>query len=115
MLKQALNKFLGLEGVLAVCVVGNGGTILERVGQGAPHLEEMAQRVDQGMTASNSMADELDRDELTMIFVELEEGTLLATSLDNGHILAIMTKNNTNIGRIRYELKKNRDMITAEL
>jgi predicted regulator of Ras-like GTPase activity (Roadblock/LC7/MglB family) len=115
MLKQALNKFLNLEGVLTACVVGEGGTILASAGQKTTDPEQLGLRVHQGMTASKAMAEELDRDELTMIFLELEESTLLATSLDSNHILAIMTKNNTNIGRIRYELKKNRDSITAAL
>ncbi len=115
MLKQALKKFLILEGVLAACVVEDGGTVLEKAGRVTMDLEELGQRVHQGLIASSSMAYELSRDELTMIFVELKEGTLLATSLDDDHILAIMTKNNTNIGRIRYELKKNRDTITAAL
>jgi predicted regulator of Ras-like GTPase activity (Roadblock/LC7/MglB family) len=115
MLKPVLSKFLSLEGVLAAYVVGNGGTVLERVGRGTADPAVLCQRVHQGMLASKAMAAELKGDELTMIFVELEEGTLLAISLDDDHILAIITKNNTNIGRIRYELKKNKDSITAAL
>jgi predicted regulator of Ras-like GTPase activity (Roadblock/LC7/MglB family) len=115
MLKQTLSKLVGLEGVLAACVVENDGSILEHVGTKHLDFEDVGQRVHQGMLASKALADELDSDELTMIFVEMEEGTLLATSLDNDNILAIITKNNTNIGRIRYELKKNRDTVTAAL
>ncbi len=115
MVKPVLSKFLSLEGVLSACVVENDGTVLERVGQGAPDIEDLGRRVHQGMLASQAMAAELEGDDLTMIFVELEQGTILATTLNNDHILAIITKNNTNIGRIRYELKKNRDTITAAL
>ncbi|MDG6257372.1 MAG: roadblock/LC7 domain-containing protein [Methanomicrobiaceae archaeon] len=115
MLKQTLHKFLNLEGVLAACVVGDEGSILAIAGQKYADFEELGLRVHQGMRASKALADELDQDELTMIFLEIEDGTLLATPLDNEHILAIIAKNNTNIGRIRYELKKNRDAITAAL
>jgi predicted regulator of Ras-like GTPase activity (Roadblock/LC7/MglB family) len=115
MLKPVLSKFLSLEGVLAACVVENNGTVLERVGQGARDSEDLGQLIHQGMLTSQAMAAELGGDALTMIFVELEQGTLLAAALDNDHILAIISKNNTNIGRIRYELKKNRDTITAAL
>lgn len=115
MLKPVLSKFLSLEGVLGAYVVGNGGTILERVGRGSATPEALGQRVHQGMVASRAMASELKGDELTMIFVELDEGTLLAAPLDDDHVLAIITKNNTNIGRIRYELKKNKDSISAAL
>ncbi|HDR72562.1 MAG TPA: dynein regulation protein LC7 [Methanoculleus sp.] len=115
MLKQILHKFLNLEGVVAACVVGDEGSILTTAGQKFPDFEEVGLRVYLGMRASKALAEELDRDELTMIFLEIEDGTLLATPLDNDHILAIIAKNNTNIGRIRYELKKNRDAITTAL
>jgi predicted regulator of Ras-like GTPase activity (Roadblock/LC7/MglB family) len=47
--------------------------------------------------------------------VELEKGPILLSPLSKDELIAIVSNNTGNIGRIRYELKKNKERIIAAL
>jgi predicted regulator of Ras-like GTPase activity (Roadblock/LC7/MglB family) len=49
------------------------------------------------------------------MLVELQNGPILLSPLSEDELIAIVANDGANIGRIRYELKKNRDRITAAL
>jgi predicted regulator of Ras-like GTPase activity (Roadblock/LC7/MglB family) len=61
------------------------------------------------------MGKELGKGELQQMLVELEKGPVLMSPLSQGEIIAIVADGAANIGRIRYELKKNKDRIAAAL
>jgi predicted regulator of Ras-like GTPase activity (Roadblock/LC7/MglB family) len=49
------------------------------------------------------------------MLVELENGPILLSPLSEDELIAIVANANVNVGRIRYELKKNKDRIIAAL
>ena len=49
------------------------------------------------------------------MIVELENGPILLSPLSDDELIAIVANANVNVGRIRYELKKNKDRIIAAL
>ena len=49
------------------------------------------------------------------MLVELENGPILLSPLSEDEMIAIVANDGVNIGRIRYELKKNRERIIAAL
>jgi len=61
------------------------------------------------------MSNELGKGEMYQMLVELENGPILLSPLSEDELIAIVANANVNVGRIRYELKKNRDRITAAL
>jgi predicted regulator of Ras-like GTPase activity (Roadblock/LC7/MglB family) len=49
------------------------------------------------------------------MLVELEKGPIILSPLSADELIAIVADSSSNIGRIRYELKKNRERIIAAL
>ena len=47
--------------------------------------------------------------------MELEKGPIMLSLISQNEILAIVAEHGSNIGRIRYEVKKNKDRIAAAL
>jgi hypothetical protein len=68
-----------------------------------------------GMGTSEAMSNELGKGEMSQMLIELENGPILLSPLSEDELIAIVANANVNVGRIRYELKKNRDRITAAL
>lgn len=61
------------------------------------------------------MSRELGKETMNQIIVEMEEGPILIAPLSEDELIAIVAQKGINVGRIRYELKKNRDRIMAAL
>jgi predicted regulator of Ras-like GTPase activity (Roadblock/LC7/MglB family) len=47
--------------------------------------------------------------------LEADGGNILATPLGNGSVLMVLLEPGANAGRVRYEMKKNRDLIESVL
>jgi len=68
-----------------------------------------------GLGTSEAMGAELGKGQLNQMLVELENGPILLSPLSEDEMIAIVANDGVNIGRIRYELKKNRERIIAAL
>ncbi|WP_054848122.1 roadblock/LC7 domain-containing protein [Methanoculleus chikugoensis] len=119
MLKQILGEFLKLDGGVTAAVVAGGrdGFVIESVVAGGDvDVEALGAMASTGMGTSEAMSDELGKGEMSQMLIELENGPiLLSPPLSEDELIAIVANANVNVGRIRYELKKNRDRITAAL
>jgi predicted regulator of Ras-like GTPase activity (Roadblock/LC7/MglB family) len=115
MLKQILGEFLKLDGVTAAVVAGRDGFVIESVVAGDIDVEALGAMASTGMGTSEAMSDELGKGEMSQMLIELENGPILLSPLSEDELIAIVANANVNVGRIRYELKKNRDRITAAL
>jgi predicted regulator of Ras-like GTPase activity (Roadblock/LC7/MglB family) len=115
MVKRQLKPFLNLDGVLAAFVVGEDGSIVE--GQGSDMVDRTALgcRVADTCAASQGIAEELWKEDPSMIFVELDNAFCILVPLSAGYIFSVMARGDANIGRIKYEIKKHRDAIIAAL
>lgn len=115
MLKQILSEFLKLDGVSAAVVVGRDGFVIESAVSGKIDIEALGAMASTGMGTSEAMGMELGKGQLNQMLVELQEGPILLSPLSPDELIAIVADNGANIGRIRYELKKNRERIIAAL
>jgi hypothetical protein len=115
MLRQILGEFLRLDGVTAAVVAGRDGFVIESVVAGDIDVEALGAMASTGMGTSEAMSNELGKGEMHQMLVELENGPILLSPLSEDELIAIVANANVNVGRIRYELKKNRDRITAAL
>lgn len=115
MLKQILGEFLKVEGVSAAVVVGRDGFVIESAVSGKVDIDALGAMASTGMGTSEAMGKELGKGELQQMIVELEKGPVLMSPLSKGEIIAIVADGAGNIGRIRYELKKNKDRLVAAL
>ncbi|WOF17170.1 dynein regulation protein LC7 [Methanoplanus sp. FWC-SCC4] len=116
MLKQILSEFLQLDGVTAVVIAGRDGFVIESASvSGDVDIEALGAMASTGLGTSEAMSRELGKVEMQQVIVELEEGPILISPLSEDELIAIVADRSVNVGRIRYELKKNRERIIAAL
>jgi len=114
-LKQILMEFLRLDGVTAAVVVGRDGFVIEDAISGDIDTDALGAMASTGMGTSEAMGAELGKGQLNQMLVELENGPILLSPLSEDEMIAIVANDGVHIGRIRYELKKNRERIIAAL
>lgn len=115
MLKSILMEFLRLDGITAAVVVGRDGFVIESAEKGSIDTEALGAMASTGMGTSEAMGAELGQGEMIQMLVECENGPILLSPLSDDELIAIVAEKDVNIGRIRYELKKNRERIIAAL
>lgn len=115
MLKQLLGEFLKLDGVTAAVVVGRDGFVIESAISGKVDIDALGAMASTGMGTSEAMGAELGKGDLRQMLVELDNGPILLSPLSTDELIAIVAETDVNIGRIRYELKKNKDRLIAAL
>lgn len=115
MLKQILSEFLKLDGVSAAVVVGRDGFVIESAVSGKVDIEALGAMASTGVGTSEAMGQELGKGQLSQMLVELQNGPILLSPLSPDELIAIVADHGANIGRVRYELKKNRERIIAAL
>ncbi len=115
MLNQILAEFLKLDGVFAAVVVGRDGIVIESAVSGKVDIDALGAMASTGMGTAEAMGNELGKGNLNQMMVELEKGPILLSPLARDELIAIVSDNSGNIGRIRYELKKNKERIIAAL
>lgn len=115
MLKQVLGEFLKIEGVSAAVVVGRDGFVIESAVSGKMDIDALGAMASTGMGTSEAMGKELGKGEISQMLVELEKGPIIMSPLSPDEIIAIVADSIANVGRIRYELKKNKERLIAAL
>jgi len=115
MLKQVLEEFLRIDGVSAAVVVGRDGFVIEGATSGKADLDALGAMASTGLGTSEAMGNSLEKGELYQMLIELEKGPVILASLSADEIIAIVADISANVGRIRYDLKKNKERILAAL
>ncbi|MCQ8893670.1 MAG: roadblock/LC7 domain-containing protein [Methanolinea sp.] len=115
MLKQILGEFLKIDGVSAAVVVGRDGFVIESAVSGKMDIDALGAMASTGLGTSEAMGKELGKGELRQMLVELDQGPIIMSPLSPDELIAIVAGNEANIGRIRYELKKNKERLVAAL
>jgi uncharacterized protein len=115
LLKPLLEEFLKVEGVSAAVVVGRDGFVIESAVSGKVDIEALGAMASTGLGTSEAMGNTLGKGELSQMLVELEKGPIILSPLSADELIAIVADTTANIGRIRYELKKNKERIVAAL
>ncbi|MBN2734354.1 MAG: roadblock/LC7 domain-containing protein [Methanomicrobiaceae archaeon] len=115
MLKQILSEFLELDGVTAAVIAGRDGFVIESAVSGDFNVEALGAMASTGLVTSEAMARELGKETMNQIIIEMEEGPIIIAPLSKDEIIVIVAEKSVNVGRVRYELKKNLERITAAL
>ena len=115
LLKPILNEFLKIDGVSAAVIAGTDGFVIESAVSGKFDIEALAAMASTGLGTSGAMGSSLEKGLLAQMLVELEKVPILLSPLSEDELIAIVADDTANIGRIRYNLKKNRDRIIAAL
>jgi uncharacterized protein len=115
MLKHLLEEFLRLESVSAAVVIGRDGFVIESAVSGKVDVEALGAMASTGLGTSEAMGMSLEKGDLCQMLVELQQGPILLSPLSSEEMIAIVADSSSNIGRIRYDLKKNRERIIAAL
>mgnify|MGYP001189136722 CR=1 FL=1 len=115
MLKPLLEEFLKVEGVSAAVVMGRDGFVIESAVSGSVDIDALGAMASTGLGTAEVMGSTLGKGELLQMIVELERGPILLSPLSADELIAIVADKSSNIGRIRYELKKNKERIVAAL
>ncbi len=115
MLKQILGEFLKIDGVNAAVVVGRDGFVIESAVSGKMDIDALGAMASTGMGTSEAMGKELGKGELHQMLVELDHGPIIMSPLSADELIAVVASNEANVGRVRYELKKNKERLIAAL
>jgi len=115
MLKPLLEEFLKVEGISAAVVVGRDGFVIESAVSGNVDVEALGAMASTGLGTSEAMGNSLGKGELSQMLVECQNGPILLSPLSADELIALVADTTANVGRIRYELKKNKERIVAAL
>jgi hypothetical protein len=115
MLKHLLGEFLTLESVSAAVIIGRDGFVIESAVSGKIDLEALGAMASTGLGTSETLGTTLEKGDMYQMLVELQKGSILLAPLSSDELIAIVADSSSHIGRIRYELKKNRERIIAAL
>jgi hypothetical protein len=115
MLKRILGDLVKVEGVSAAAVVGRDGFIIEHVTNMKMDVDALGAMASTSVGTSEAMGIELNKGNFEQVLVELEKGPIMLSLVTQNEILAIVAEPGSNLGRIRYEVRKNKDRIVAAL
>jgi predicted regulator of Ras-like GTPase activity (Roadblock/LC7/MglB family) len=115
MLKEILKKFFILHDVKGVIIIRENGEIIERINSGIHYDDTFMKAVSLLMVGSKATADDFGHSPISMVFMEFSEYFVLLLPLKEEFFLLIIAENSANIGQITYEMKKNKEDITALL
>jgi len=115
MLHRILADMVKLEGVNVVAVVGRDGFVIEHMSNIKMDADALGAMASTSVGTSEAMGLELGKGGFDQVLVELENGPIMLSLISENEILAIVAAKGSNIGRIRYEARKNKDRIVAAL
>lgn len=115
MLQQVLSDFVKIEGVNAAVIVGRDGFIVDQCSDVNINVDALGAMASTSVGMSMAMGNHLDMGICEQVLVELENGPVILSLIGQNEILAVVARQGANIGRIRYEIRKNKDRIAAAL
>ncbi len=115
MLKRILQDFLREEGVVMAGVVGKDGFAIEYVSNGDVDIEAVAAMTAATIGTAERAGKEVGRGETNQVIMEYKGGNILIAPLSDEEVVVVVTDGTANLGKIRYEIKKNREKIKSAL
>jgi uncharacterized protein len=106
-LRDVLKELVNVEGIITAVVVGRDGFVIDGVSStGKLQVEAVGAVISTGIGSSEVMGRELNVGELTQSIVEYAEGIVLVNLVGKDAVLAIVADLKTNLGNVRYQVKK---------
>ncbi|TAJ44123.1 hypothetical protein CUJ86_08825 [Methanofollis fontis] len=112
MLAFVLNRILA-AGAIGISVTSPGGEILGEAG--SRDWTGIARLIPSAAGSWGTLADSLGAENFSGALIEAGTHLLLAMPLPDGGTLAAILEPDANTGRVRYEMRKNLDLITSVL
>jgi hypothetical protein len=103
---EILINLLKVEGITSAAIVGRDGFVIEAAEDSQANIEAVGAVVTAAFNAADSMGGELDTGAMTQIMAEFERGIVIAAAIEPDVVLAIVTGSSSNLGNIRYQVKK---------
>jgi len=103
---EILNNLIRVEGVTAAVVIGRDGFVIDAAGGGGMDVEAIGAIISTGFGSSETMGKELNIGRTGQVMAEFEDGILVSAAIGQDAILAVVTTSNTNLGNVRYQVKK---------
>jgi predicted regulator of Ras-like GTPase activity (Roadblock/LC7/MglB family) len=114
-LKEQLEDFLKVEGVITVVVVGRDGFIIDAASKGDLNIDDVGAVVSTGMGSSESMGIDLRVGNMNQGMLEYENGIIFMREISEDAILVVVSTPGVNLGMIRFQMKKRMADIVAAL
>ena len=101
------------DGVEAAVVLGRDGLLIDS--QTIPGIdpEDLAARIPAIIGPADELGDAVKRGALMTAVLEYHDGLAIVEVLNADAILVVLLKPDVNVGRLLYELRRNRDHIAA--
>lgn len=106
-LKEVLGHLAQLEGVKAVCLVGQDGFLIDSISTTGMDAEMIGAIASGGFGASASMGREIDRGGVEMVMVEYENGPVIFSPVGDDAFIVVVAERGSNLGLIRVKIKKH--------
>ncbi len=115
MLKRILQDFLRNPGVIMAGVIGKDGFVIEYATNGEVDVEAVAAMASSAMGTAESVGKEVGRGDADTLIMEYKGGNILISPVSENEIITVVSDSSANLGRIRYEIKKQREKIRNAL
>lgn len=105
-LKEQLENFLKIDGIVMVVVVGRDGFIIESAAHSDHNIDDVGAVVSTGMGSSESMGVDLGVGDMHQGMLEYEEGIIFMRAIAEEAILIVVSTPSVNLGMIRLQMKR---------
>jgi predicted regulator of Ras-like GTPase activity (Roadblock/LC7/MglB family) len=113
-IKEALEEFLRIEGVMAVAIVGRDGFVIESASRSKLDTDALGAVVASAIGASEMIGNDFSMGKLEQYLLEFESGKAIIAAAGND-ILVLTTDTSAVIGSVRYAVRKRISSLTALL
>ncbi|MDQ7822102.1 MAG: hypothetical protein RDV48_04840 [Candidatus Eremiobacteraeota bacterium] len=110
-LKEILENFCKIEGVLGAILSDPDGTILDKTIENLDEFAPLEPLLHRSTQIGIEAALKFQKDGLNQSYIEFEDLSITSVILARGHILTIFTSSGVNLGRIRLEIRKSKKAI----
>ena len=115
-LKEILEGLVSIEGVMSAVVAGRDGFVIEGFHRGGQqHTEAVGAVISTGMGSAEVMGSELLVGNMTQGLYEYSDGVIFTGLIGTEAVLAVVADLNTNLGNIRFQIKKRVPMLEKVL
>ncbi len=105
-IESILRNLMGTQGVSAAAIVDSDGFVTHIQRDSEINTDAIGASVQVVYGAASRAAAHVGHHSTNMVICENAEGYLLSTPIEAGFILAVATKRDALLGRVRFELKE---------
>ena len=101
------------DGVEAAVILGRDGLLIDSQSIAGLDAEDLAARIPSIIGPADELGDAIKRGELVTAVLEYRDGLAIVTVLNTDAVLVVLVKPDANVGRLLFELRRNREHIAA--